>query len=736
VQDEESDEELSSLNDVFAKQQKQKEAKEKAEREEAAKKEQRARLQARKLAAMALATKAAAASDSDSDIEIEGAPGAIKKASPVKARRSKFDVFAQVKNEAPNPHAAVHKMLRNVAGIDTSHVETEEDDPSQSQMEAAGKNFGHHLDPNLEYAGTPSKASKKRSTRRKTDIDHDHLNSSLLRNAKMANLEARREKATEYRQKQAATVANPELAGVDVKKMLERKKEREKEDDAMDFEEEMAEDGDYRDSAAEDEEDASAGSGEDDEFALASGSDVPSGQDGRKKGEHEEDEDEGEVDSEGELRMPPSSQNSDRFGRAEAVEEEEEEESMMPPPTSRGKKPRIVEDDDEETQETVSTSTTPAPTEIVPSAPPAIAGRVALDGLFGGDDVGGGGFSQFFDSQFSQDAGGDGAAEVRLFPLPSPPFRAKLTLFSLFQDGFLRPNHDDLELPAATMFVGQPLISTAERAADVARLEARGGFNVFEPGTPREVPAARQYINQQGCASSTPTSFPPSPELTPLFSSLSFLTQTRPANLFADSPSDSPAFAFRHSLSTRDSESQLGGDPQTQTPTQVSKNPTKLRRLEAMVTYGDLPPTEPATTAATRPASEEVAETQDAEETQEETQDHFPSAAQQPTAKNAFDVLKEGAAPPAATPAPKKKRPTKSAYVDDQANLSDEEQLGLGGISGDEDETNLDDELDGLVDNEEVDRELRDEQDAAVDELHACVRISFFFPALSSLELH
>jgi hypothetical protein len=48
------------------------------------------------------------------------------------------------------------------------------------------------------------------------------------------------------------------------------------------------------------------------------------------------------------------------------------------------------------------------------------------------------------------------------------------------------------------MFAAQPLISTAERAADAARLEARGGFNDFEPGTPREAPAPRQYINDKG----------------------------------------------------------------------------------------------------------------------------------------------------------------------------------------------------------------------------------------------
>jgi hypothetical protein len=37
--------------------------------------------------------------------------------------------------------------------------------------------------------------------------------------------------------------------------------------------------------------------------------------------------------------------------------------------------------------------------------------------------------------------------------------------------------------PAPTMFAVQPLISTAERAQDAARLEARGGFNDLAPKT-------------------------------------------------------------------------------------------------------------------------------------------------------------------------------------------------------------------------------------------------------------
>lgn len=63
----------------------------------------------------------------------------------------------------------------------------------------------------------------------------------------------------------------------------------------------------------------------------------------------------------------------------------------------------------------------------------------------------------------------------------------------------MRRDDEVFEPPAPTMFAVQPLISTAERAQDAARLEARGGFNDLAPATPREVAAPRQYINEKGC---------------------------------------------------------------------------------------------------------------------------------------------------------------------------------------------------------------------------------------------
>lgn len=201
------------------------------------------------------------------------------------------------------------------------------------------------------------------------------------------------------------------------------------------------------------------------------------------------------------------------------------------------------------------------------------------------------------------------------------------------------------------------------------------------------------------------------------------LTQTRPANLFGNSPSDSPLGSEfsqigslpRSSYSTNHesqmTQTQLAA---TQTPTQASKDPSRLRRGNHLIgydSYGSLPATEVV-----------PEEDEEEDETQEES---FPTAAQPSKPANAFELLRAAAnkphspvAPIAAAPVGKKQR---SAFIDTEADMSDEEEGALGRASGDEDETGMDAELESLVDNEEVDRELRDEQDEMVDELYAYV---------------
>jgi len=187
------------------------------------------------------------------------------------------------------------------------------------------------------------------------------------------------------------------------------------------------------------------------------------------------------------------------------------------------------------------------------------------------------------------------------------------------------------------------------------------------------------------------------------------MTQTRPVNMFGDSPAYSPRDSqnFQESLSTtRDSQSQ--GFTQTQvdaTPTQAVRHPNQLRRQNALVRDDSLSDAQPDPT--------EVVE-----------EESFPSAAQPPTAnappRDAFSALRQGAALASIPEKNTKHRREKNAFVDDQANLdSDEEQAGgLNAASGDEDEEGHDAELDELVDNQAISEELQAVQDARARELH------------------
>ena len=123
-----------------------------------------------------------------------------------------------------------------------------------------------------------------------------------------------------------------------------------------------------------------------------------------------------------------------------------------------------------------------------------------------------------------------------------------------------------------------------------------------------------------------------------------------------------------------------------------------------------------------------VADRRQVDDDEDRTQNESLPTAAQPT--NAFSVMLSAAAAAksaggtdgpgtdAAAPAPARKQ--RSAFIEREAVLSDDEEGGaFGGLSGDEDEGGLDAELESLVDNEEVDREVQAEQDEAVGDLYA-----------------
>ncbi|GAA5925187.1 uncharacterized protein JCM15063_004949 [Sporobolomyces koalae] len=661
-----SEEDLPSLEELEAR--KERDKLEKIEKE-------KERLEKRRVReALIKEARAKAALEDDSDLEIEGLPMAPPRPPP--APRRTGSETNRPKTSAPRPGTQLNHVMRDFARVDPSHDPAEAEEATDSQFAAAAKEFGRNLMPTHQVFPASavgnahgSRHSTKSKANQRVDITKDELERKLIEKSRMQAIQARLEKSSNHRRLQAEQ-AGPER--LDVQGMLQKKQKQAQEQQAEDAELEELDDPDYQAGIEDEEEDAQdeeEAQFSDDGDEVGSGSDAPVPTMKRGKVDFEE----GEFDSDGELVMPASSQNSDRLGQrdstqAENEDEAEHDEDDLPVARRTNVKPRVVIDDDEEEAEEAQIEATVPATEIVPThapdRPSAEPVRIALDDFMGGGGDEGGGFSQFFNSQFSQDAAA--ANNVEGFGRPAEP-----TPF-----GNLVP----------TMIAPQPLISTAERAADAALLEARGAVHNIEPGTPREAAIPRQYINKQG-----------------------FMTQTRPVNLFGDSPSFSPRDSqmFRESLSSaQDSQTQRYTQTQVDaTPTQAARHPNQLRRQHALVRDESLSELQPEPT--------EVIE-----------EESFPSAAQPPSAapRNAFTVLRQARTALEAVPeqVPTKRRREMNAFVDDQANLdSDEEQAGgLNAASGDEDEEGHDAELEELVDNQAISEELQAVQDTRARELH------------------
>lgn len=392
-------------------------------RKEREKEEKRRKLAERKRAAIrASRTQAPAAratEDSDSDLDIEGAPKAKKGVRHSRRSRSPSaaaDTLAQYasrKQSSPKRTPALDELLR-FARASSEHPHSDDFEPSESQFKAAGKTFGANLDPNKTYMAGP----KNRRQQAPVTVTQDLNNEHLQRMMKEQNAKIRAKKQRNYRQmEQTGENGQKELKSVNVDAMVKAKKEREEEDEKMEEED----DGEYvddEDDGGEEYNSADIGSDGDDEDDVGSGSDVPVAH-GRVPTPAPQNLDDDDLfDSEGEPVLPKSSQNDDRLGKAPDAQdafsdaEDEDEDSMLPPAVSRkARKAARIVDDEEEAQEEEAQEQ-----EDFATVPAALVGslegvtpkktRVELGGLLG--DVGGddGGFSQFFNSQFSP--GGDG----------------------------------------------------------------------------------------------------------------------------------------------------------------------------------------------------------------------------------------------------------------------------------------------------------------------------------------
>lgn len=439
--DDEADESLEAL-DMGAILQKTKEDKER-ERKQKALEEAKARALA---AARSTKSRNANISDSDSDLEIEGLAKPQGKAALLRGRSRSPSAqhetlagYADHKASSTSANSA-RRIQERYGRVGSVHPTSEDAEPSESQYEAAGRTFGAHLDPRMNY-GLAS-ASKRRSSSKvpksvAPTITLEDNNLHLRRLAQKQNAKERQKKELKARREANARAAAPALESVNVNAMVKEKQSREEEDEQM---EEQA-DSDYVDEDAYDSADAGSNS-EASADEVGSGSDTPDGRQSlspiKPKKVHMEVE-EDDLDSEGELVLPKSSQNEDRLGRAPDADaadddaEEEDEATSMPPPAKsrRGRKVKIADDEDEDDEPVPAKAVSVAEANSGSSGSPAgesaanaadvVPKKFALGGLmadFGAGDDGDGGFSQFFNSQFSQ--GGENEDGVRASPLATP----------------------------------------------------------------------------------------------------------------------------------------------------------------------------------------------------------------------------------------------------------------------------------------------------------------------------
>lgn len=389
------EEDLESIEQYEARRAKEKRDKQEAERVQLEKRKERE----------AVLKAARAAADSDSDIEIEGQP-MLPPRPPKPTRRTSADRAC-----TPRPGTQLHHVVRDLAHVVPSH----HDDPTDSQMHNAGRDFGRNLDPAHHYAPpakTKAKSAPNSRARQPVAITQGDLNHNVLEKARLQAIASRQEKMVASRRQQVDPTAatNGEPARIDVSSMFEKKKAKQaaqqEEDDLI----EEADDPDYQGGTDQEEEGEAEMSGEEGDDA-GSESDVPETVKGARR--EEVDLEEGEFDSDGELKMPVSSQNSDRMGGRDVVQsQDDDDDEEIPIARKAGKPRRVIDDEEEEENDNEGTSTKTAeptlPSAVVASAieEPAAGVRMDLD-VFGGGGDDGGGFSQFFNSQFSQEVAGE-----------------------------------------------------------------------------------------------------------------------------------------------------------------------------------------------------------------------------------------------------------------------------------------------------------------------------------------
>lgn len=385
-------------------------------RERRRKKQEAEEFAARKAAAAAAAARSRSVKprvvSSDDDDSDLEIEGAPK---PVRARMTSATPGLDA-NSTPKLMSKSQRQMSVLAGPHYGHHH-EEEDATESQLVEAGRSFGKNLMPGHQV-DSAARRSKKANARKPGPlaITQDSLNQTLQHRIHQQSFDVRLKKQQQAVRRQNEMREKERQAGVQAIAKVDVQgmlaQKKQKQ------EEEGADDED-------EDEDANDGDYED----------VGSGE-------------------EEEVRRHLSDEEVDSLEQDRRTADSAEPDSVPIP---------MPEDGEEELD-----TSAPAPTELVDD------GEAAADG----DDDGGAGagFSQFFNSQFSQEAG-----------------------FATQAEGFQHDNKRDmLVAPVPTLF-GKVVLNDEERAKDAEELAKLGAFNhLAQPNTPRDAELPRIYINKRG----------------------------------------------------------------------------------------------------------------------------------------------------------------------------------------------------------------------------------------------
>lgn len=399
-----------------------------------------------------------------------------------------------------------------------------------------------------------------------------------------------------------------------------------------------------------------------------------------EQGSQEEEEEDQEADNEDE-----DEEDKDEVSGTDTEKEQEAEAEKAAPETAdkpsgaQQQPPRPLNSE----PSFASESTTLSPTQKVTQPAPAVVAHNFGDAA---SALGEGGFSQFFEDEgFKTQAPADADAQAKggLFEQAAQPVN--------LQNVHNFPNF---------------FVSQREKERNFDQLEAAAGFvAAVQDGNEEDSGPKMQFLNSQG-----------------------MLTQHAPVDSTSQ-PSQTLAArsdeADERPPGSDDSEPESSEEEDGDGTRSSSSSPKKLRPLK---TVAPSPSQQGSTTAEPEPSAQSAPE---------ELEDPEPAAnsEESPQAANAFQMMQQAQAGTSAYPDMlKDKKRKRNAFVQDQADESDEDEGFMRGLrrnnndDDDEDKTDEEGSVKDLVDDQKVDADVQAEQDERVHEKDKCVFCYALYP--------